>query len=445
MNRKFFKQRCSLNFRPDLSWEFLSADEIEARTLRALRNHIRHLKEVSQYYKDALQCVSHEDINTIDDFQKLIFTSKESVADNTSGFIGVEPQKIIETVLTSGSTGKPLVFPLTASDLERLAFNEALSFSGAGITAEDNAQIMVSLDRLSIAGMAYYRGLTLLGSNTMRTGLLSFDMQKYYLDLLKPTVAVAVPSFMKKLALDFQKNGFDPSKSTLKKIICFGESLKSKDMELNSIATSVQELWGVNVFSSYASTELSVSYCECSARQGGHSHPELVYTEIVDDQGKPLPDGVPGELVATPLGVEGLPLLRYKTGDITFKITEPCSCGRNSMRIGPILGRSSQLIKIKGTTVYPLTITNALDDLSEVNDYILVIENDDSLSDRVAIHIATPPSSVEKIANHLRAAAKVNFPILVSNLPTIQSMRGNSRKKIKVLDWRKNSPTSNSH
>ncbi|HEX3020533.1 MAG TPA: AMP-binding protein [Chitinispirillaceae bacterium] len=426
-----------MNFRPELSWEFLSTDEIGAKTVRALRNHVKHLKEISDYYRDSLWDVSPDDIESIEDFQRLKFTQKQTVTENLSRFIAVESPQISETVLTSGSTGNPLIFPLTSNDLDRLAFNEALSFHGAGVDCDDSVQVMLNLDRLSVGGMAYYRGLTLLGCNTMRTGVLLLEAHRYYLDLLKPTVAVVMPSFLKKLALDLQKNRFDSANSSLKKIICVGESIRNKDMELNSVGKSLQELWGAEVYSSYSSTEISVSYCECQALQGGHAHPELVYTEIIDEQGNVLPDGEPGELVATPLGVEGLPLLRYRTGDITFKMTKPCSCGRNSLRIGPILGRASQLIRLKGATVYPLAITNALDELDEVNDYVLVIESDNSSSDRVAIHVATSPVAVEKIANHLRAVARVNFPILVSNLPTIQSMRGGaSRKKIRILDWR---------
>jgi phenylacetate-CoA ligase len=207
-------------------------------------------------------------------------------------------------------------------------------------------------------------------------------------------------------------------------------------MELNSVALSLETLWGAKVYSTYASTEMSVSYCECHERAGGHAHPELIYTEIVDESGKSVPDGTPGELVVTPLGVEGVPLIRFKTGDITFKMSETCSCGRNSLRIGPILGRKSQMIKLKGTTVYPLTITNILDDISEINDYVIILENNDALSDRVAIHVAALPSAVEKIANQLRAVARVNFPVLVSNVNTIQSYRGDSRKKIRIIDWR---------
>jgi phenylacetate-CoA ligase len=425
-----------LVFKPELSWEFLSADEIESKTIRALRNHVKHVKEVSPYYKEVMWDIAPDDLKTYDDFMRLPFTGKTSLSEHTSRFLAVPPEHVVETVVTSGSSGKPVAFALTGSDLDRLSFNEALSFHGVGIKPGDKAQILVSLDRLFIAGMAYYRGLTMLGANTSRVGVLPYDMQKHYLELLQPAVLVGVPSFLKKFADELTKIGFDPKNSTVRKLVCIGESVRGQEMALNSMGKQLEELWNAKVFSTYAATEISVSYCECEQQQGGHAHPELVYTEIVDESGKPVPDGTPGEVVATPLGVEGMPLVRFRTGDISFKVPGTCSCGRNSHRIGPVLGRKSQMIKMKGTTIFPLTITNAIDEIDGINDYIIILENDDALSDRVSIHVACPPALVEKIAGQLRAVARVNFPILVSNVNTIQSLRGASRKKIRILDWR---------
>jgi len=426
-----------LVFKPEYSWEFLSADEIQAKTVRALRNHVRHTLDVSPYYKQILGNFDTNTIQTIDDFLRLPLTEKSNIASQSYDFNGVENRHIVETVITSGSSGTPLVFSMTSNDLDRLAFNEALSFNGAGIRADDRVQILVSLDRLFIAGMAYYRGSVLLGANTMRLGVLPEEMHRYYFELLKPTVIVGVPSFLNKLAIELGKKGFDVKSLNVKKLICIGESLRNQNMELNTLAKSLENLWGAQVYSTYASTEMSVSYCDCEARCGGHAHPELIYTEIIDENGKNVPDGTVGELVVTPLGVEGMPLIRFKTGDITFKMSEQCSCGRNSIRVGPILGRKSQMIKLKGTSVYPSTITSVLDSIEEITDYAIIIEGDDALSDRVSIHVATHPTKVEKIANQLRAVARVNFPILVSNVATIQSFRKDSRKKNRVIDWRK--------
>ena len=423
-------------FRPDLSWEFKSADEIESRSIRAVRNHVKHLLESSPWYKNTLHGFDSNEIASLDDIKKLPFTTKDQLADHMEQFRAVSSELAVETVVTSGSTGRPLLFWMTANDLERLAYNEALSFHGAGVTAYDRAQVMVSLDRMFIAGMAYYRGLTTLGANTMRVGVQSFEMQKNYLDLMRPTVLVGVPSFLRKFGQKLCDSGFDSSESTIKKIVCIGETIRDSSMQLNGVGRLLEDIFGADVYSTYGNTELSVAYCECTAKSGGHAHPELVYTEIVNDAGNVLPDGEVGELVCTTLGVEGVPLLRYRTGDLTFKISEQCTCGRNSVRIGPILGRKSQLIKLRGTTVYPATILSALNELDCITDYMIIIEGDDSLSDHVVLHVVAHATHVARISEHLRAAARVNFPVLVSNQATLNGYRGDAAKKIHIIDKR---------
>ncbi len=425
-----------MTFRPEFSWEFLSKEEIDSRSLKAIRNHLFHIKEVSPYYRDLLKDIDPQDINTLSDMSKLPMTQKKDIVENMESFRAVPAEEICETVVTSGSTGKPLIYTMTRGDLERLAFNEALSFNAAGVTPEDKAQILVSLDRLFIAGIAYYRGLTSLGVNTSRIGVLPFEMQKLYFDLLKPTVLVGVPSFIKKFGNELKNSGCDTANSSVKKIFCIGESLRDEKLGAGATAKAIEEIFGAKTYSTYGATELSVSYCECEKQRGNHSHPELVYTEIVDPDGNPVKDGEIGELVATPLGVEGMPLFRYRTGDITYKLSDTCACGRNSDRIGPILSRKSQMLKLQGTTVYPLTITSALDEIESVEDFVLILEGDESLADRVELHVVAKPTEVVKISEHLRAKARVSVPVLISNTPTINSMRGDSRKKVKIIDKR---------
>ena len=184
-----------MNFRPELSWEFLSLDQIEARTLRALRNHVKYLKESSAYYKNALWDVSADDIKSIGDFERLKFTTTQTVADNRQSLLPPIGRRLLR-LLQPMVLRNPLIFPLTANDLDRLAFNEALSFHGGDIN-EDAAQIMISFDR-QFASMAYYRGW-LFGLIRCEPEFLP-DEQRFYIDQLKPSVVVAVPSFLKKLA-----------------------------------------------------------------------------------------------------------------------------------------------------------------------------------------------------------------------------------------------------
>ena len=429
-----------LNFNPKLSWECLSSEEILSKSIRALRNHIKHVKEVSPYYKESLWDIAPEDIKKIDDFNRLPFTDRKMLAERTGSFTAVSPREVVETVATAGATGRPVFCPLTANDIERLAFSEALSFHGMGISADDRALLFLDMDRWSLAGMGCYRGLTLLGVNTGRAGVEAPDLCRQYLETFRPTVLAGAPSFLRRLALDLEKSAFNFKESGIRKLICVGESLKNRDMAANMIEKRLEDMWGAPAYDNYTITEINDSFCECSERKGGHTHPELIYAEIVDNHGGPVPDGTPGELVATTLGIEGMPLVRYKTGDITFRVPGTCACGRNSARIGPILGRANEIIRTKkGLHVYPLTITNALDEMDEINDYVIILENDDADSDRFTIHVATKPSAIEKIANHVRSVAQVGFPILISNISTIQSMRGNWRRQVRIVDWRQQS------
>ncbi|MBN2036237.1 MAG: AMP-binding protein [Chitinispirillaceae bacterium] len=428
-----------MKFNPKLSWEFLSADEIAAKTLRALRNQIKHIKEVSPYYKEAFWDINPDDIKHLDDFHRLPFTGRTSLTEHRDKFIALDVKGIVEMVATAGATGQPILCPLSANDIDRLAFSQALSFNSMGIDASDRALLFTGFDRCSLSGMGCYRGLMHLGAQTARAGIVPHDLARQYIDEMKPTLLAGSPLVLRRLAMDLANAGFNAKESMVTKLICLGESLKGQDMEMNSVGRKLQELWGAQAFVSYALTEVTDALCECSQQSGTHSHPELIYLEIVDEAGRTVPEGTPGELVVTSLGIEAMPLVRYRTGDITFTVKGTCPCERHSVRIGPILGRSTEIIRLKSRTVYPLVLTNALDELDEIKDYVIILESDDPRIDRVSIHAATQPSAVEKIAAHVRAAVQVTFPILISNSTTIQSMRGVSQRNVRIIDWRQQS------
>lgn len=427
-----------MEFRLELSWEFLSADEIAVKTIRALRNHIKHAKECSAFYRTSLERFEPDAINSLGEFALLPLTERHHLADHSSKFLGVDPVQIAETVLTAASTGKPMPFVLTASDIDRIAFSNALSLHSMGISSADRVQILLSLDRFSIDGMAQYRGAIMAGANVMRlgAGVAVHSVMQKYLQFFRPTVLIGTPSSLLSTGQDLAKNGFDPAKCQVQKIVATSEPVWTKEMRYNGTGQQLADLWGAKVFSMYSATELSASFGDCECQSGAHAHPELVYIEIVDEKGKPVPDGTVGELVATPLGVEGVPLVRYKTGDMTFKINGTCACGRNSTRIGPVIGRKSQAFTCLGTTVFAANLINALDSVDEIKDYQIVLESDPRGNDSPTIHVAAPPAALVKISQIVKAATGVHIPALISNIPTIQAMRGTTGKRGSVLDHR---------
>jgi len=166
--------------------------------------------------------------------------------------------------------------------------------------------------------------------------------------------------------------------------------------------------------------------------------------EIVDEQGQPLPPGHLGEVVATPLGTSGMPLLRFRTGDIASLHLEPCSCGRNTPRMGPVVGRKSQMLKIRGTTVYPPAIAAVLQGLPAVRGYYLEVENEFALSDRIRVVVGAndPSLTPAGIADQLAAVLRVRPEVVIVSPAEILrvTVRDDKRKPVTFFDHRTQVP-----
>ena len=187
---------------------------------------------------------------------------------------------------------------------------------------------------------------------------------------------------------------------------------------------------------------MGATFSECQYGCGGHVHPELVIVEIIGDDNKPVPDGEVGEIVVTTLGVEGMPLLRFRTGDMAAKIVEPCRCGRNSFRLTPLVGRKNNMIKLKGTTLYPPAINDVLDNTEYVENYVVIVQYNDAGTDDVEIKIGlkfTPSFDVIKdLKDRFRSRIRVAPNIEILPVSEIQAINfpAKSRKAVKFIDKR---------
>ena len=160
------------------------------------------------------------------------------------------------------------------------------------------------------------------------------------------TAVVAVPSFLRVIADKARETGFDLRSCSVRKAICIGEPVRDRTFGLNTSGRAIEEAWGAQLYSTYGVTELANSLCECNAGTGGHVHEDQLHLEIVDDSGHVLGDGEVGEVVATTFGVEAMPVIRYATGDCAALFRERCSCGHAAPRVGPIVGRKNQKLKL---------------------------------------------------------------------------------------------------
>jgi len=424
--------------------ETQSKDAIRLFQEGKLRELLQYLKEKSPYYQHLFRenNIDITQIQHLEDLQRLPTTSKDDLQRYNDDFLCVPKEAIVDYASTSGTLGKPVTFGLTDRDLDRLAYNEAISLSCAGISQGDVVQLMTTIDRRFMAGLAYFLGIRHLGASIVRIGAGIPELQWDSILSYHPTYLIAVPSFLLKLIEYAEKNGIDYRHSSVKGVVCIGETLRQQDFSPNLLTDKIMEKWPeLRLYSTYASTEMSTTFTECDALQGGHHHPELIITEVLDDEGNPLPYGQLGELTITTLGVEGMPLLRFRTGDMVTLHDTPCSCGRNTLRVSPVVGRKQQMIKYKGTTLYPPALMDLLTEFAQVENYIIEISSNEILTDEILIKIGTcEPSEAlkEEIANHFRAKMRVVPKIEFYPVDTIEQQlypKG-SRKPVKFIDRR---------
>ncbi|KAB1066568.1 phenylacetate--CoA ligase [Tamlana haliotis] len=426
---------------PDI--EKASSAEIKAFQEGQLQTLLNYLSTHSAFYKRLFE-TENIDINqlkTLEDLASIPTTTKEDLQQFNDDFICVPRHKIIDYVTTSGTLGEPVTFALTDNDLKRLAHNEAISFACAGVKQEDVIQLMTTIDRRFMAGLAYFLGARELGAGIIRVGNGIPELQWDSIKKFKPTYIIAVPSFLLKLIEHAEKQGIDLNASSVKGAICIGESLREQDFSLNILSKKIKEKWDINLFSTYASTEMNTAFTECEAQQGGHHHPELIIIEILDENNQPVAPNESGELTITTLGVEGMPLLRFKTGDIVKAHHDPCSCGRNTTRLGPVIGRKKQMIKYKGTTLYPPAMHNILNDFNEIESYIIEISHNSIGTDEILLKIATTNPTdlfLRRIKDHFRAKLRVLPKIEFCDRKEIQKIQfpKMSRKPLMVIDRR---------
>ena len=424
----------------------LNANEINSFQEKELETLLHYLSLNSTFYKKMFSDndIQIKEIKTIIDLQKIPFTTKEDLQKHNEDFICVQPVHIIDYITTSGTMGDPVTIALTDKDLDRLACNEYNSFKITGGSNVDIYQLMTTIDKRFMAGLAYFLGVRKLGAGIVRVGNGIPELQWDTIKRISPTTIICVPSFILKLVAYAEKNEIDYKNCSIKKAICIGEPLRNEDFSLNKLAEKINEKWKLQLFSTYASSEMQAAFTECEAGKGGHLQADLLIIEIVDENDKIVLPGESGELVITTLGVEGMPLLRFKTGDICRMYTGVCSCGRHSPRISPVLGRKKQMIKYKGTTLYPSALYDILDTIEGVNNYQVEVCTNEIGTDEIIIRIDAKQFSENlenEIKDHFRARLRVAPTIKLENTDTINKLLFPvmSRKPVKFIDKRKNS------
>lgn len=424
--------------------EFQSVPEIKEYQEVLLKETLCYLEEHSAYYRRMFDKyeVNISKIRHIEDLVKIPFTEKKDLQLFNEDFLCCPKEKVVDYITTSGTLGDPVTFGCTEKDLQRLAYNEKKSFECAGLRPGNIVQLMTTLDKRFMAGLAYFLGIRELGASVIRVGNGIPELQWDTIKRICPDTIMCVPSFILRLIQYAEEHNIDYRNSSVKRIIGIGEGLREQDFSLNLLGRRIKEKWDVDLFATYSSTEMGATFSECACGCGGHVHPELIIVEIIGDDNLPVADGEYGEIVVTTLGVEGMPLLRFRTGDIAAKRTERCGCGRNSYRLTPLVGRKNNMIKLKGTTLYPPAVNDVLDNAEYVENYVIIVQDSDSGTDDVIVEIGLkyePGFDVVKdLKDRFRSRIRVAPTVAVRPVEEISRINfpAKSRKPVKFIDKR---------
>ena len=421
----------------------LTASEILLLQGDLLQETIARAARTSPFYRERLSPSQEATaVRTVADLARLPLTSREDIQARNQAFWAAPRERLVEIVATTGTTGAPIYVAMTRADLQRLGENERRGFSWLGAQPGDLFHVGITLDNLFVAGLAYHLGLQALGATAVRVGA---QPARRHLDIMKqlrPSGMVAVPSLLLALARQARRDGEEVAAFAPRRAMLIGDAIRGQDLASNTLGRLLERDWGGELFSTYGLTEAGLAFHECPMHQGLHSHPDLLITEVVDDAGRAVGDGEIGELVITTLQVEGMPLLRYRTGDVSFRVPGNCPCGRGGARIGPILGRRQHRLKVKGTTLYPKSIEDALLAVEGVENFLIEAHTGDDETDRLVVRVGTlrdDPAFRALLDETVYAKARVTPEVHLAPPGAVEELlfEGGRRKPRVFVDLRK--------
>ena len=423
--------------------ETLSRAEIEDLQLARLQETVARVYEKVPYYRAKMQemGLKPEDIQTLADLQKLPFTTKQDMRDTYPfGLFAVPKDELVRIHASSGTTGKPTVVGYTQGDLETWTDCVSRIACMGGATKKDVAQICFGYGMFTGAFGLHY-GLEKIGAAIVPSSTGNSEKQLMYMQDFQTTLLVATPSYALRLAEVAQGMGINPKTDLHIKTALVGSELLTDAMR-----EEMHAVWGkdVRITSNYGMSELmgpGVSG-ECLEHCGMHINEDYFIPEIIDSEtGEVLPAGEKGELVITCIKKEGLPLIRYRTKDVTRLFYEPCACGRTTCRMENPSGRSDDMLKIRGVNVFPGQIEEVVLSVEELGPhYEIIVEREgytDKLTVRVELNKETDSfAELQRIENLTRNKLKVvlglDAKIRLESPNTLQRFEGKA-KRIKDL------------
>lgn len=427
--------------------ELLHREALDALQGVRLKNAVAQAGK-SAFYGEQLQKAGlcAEDITSIKDIGKLPFTTKEDLREYyPHGMLAMSVEQMNRMHASSGTTGSPTCVFYSKNDIQTWANLMARCMYAVGIRPEDIFQNMSGYG-LFTGGLGVHYGAERLGCCTIPSGAGNSKRQIKLLKDFQVSAIHIIPSYALHLATVFEDVGMDPKSLNLRIAIIGAEP------HTEAVRQRVEAIYGIKAYNSYGLSEMNgpgVAF-ECLEQQGMHIWEDAYVAEILDPKTlEPLPDGEIGELVLTTLTREGMPLIRYRTKDLTRFLPGPCPCGRTHRRLDRILGRADDMIILKGVNIYPMQIERVLMDIPEVGqNYLIVLEREDFL-DQMRIKVEVKEEFFVEDMRVLKAlqqtiARKLRDEILITprvDLVESNSLPRNQGKAKRVDDRREEGQT----
>jgi phenylacetate-CoA ligase len=376
----------------DKGAECRKTEDLRALQLQRLQELVTRLYIRVPFYRKKFDDagIKPEDIRTLEDIAKIPFTTKQELRETYPyGLLAVDESEIVEVHTSSGTTGTPVVGAYTIKDIDIWSQSMARTLAMAGAEPGDVVQNAYGYG-LFTGGLGVHYGARKLGANVIPISAGNTKRQLMIMRDFGTTLLTCTPSYSLFLAEVAAEEGIDMASLKLK-AGCFGAEPWSDTMR-----TEIEEKLQLKAHDIYGLTEIigpGVA-AECDQQDGLHINEDFFYPEIIDPEtGDALPPGEEGELVFTTLTKEGTPILRYRTRDITFLYTEPCPCGRTTIRMHRLLGRTDDMLIIRGVNLFPSQIEEVLMRIEETQPhYQIVVDRGDSHLDEVEIQVEVEES-----------------------------------------------------
>lgn len=366
--------------------ETLTRPEIEKLQLERLKKTVHHCMN-SPFYKKRFEenGLTPEDIQSLDDLRKIPFTTKQDLRDTYPfGIASVSLDKAVRLHSSSGTTGNPTVIIHTQKDLDEWANAVARCLHMVGLRPSDVFQNSSGYGMFT-GGLGFQYGAERLGMMTVPAAAGNTKRQLKFITDFGTTALHAIPSYVTRIYEVMQEMGLDPKRDTKLRTLIIGAEPHSEEQRRR-----IEEMMGVKAYNSFGMSEMcgpGVAF-ECQEQNGLHIWEDYYIVEIIDpDTLEPVPEGEVGELVLTTINREGMPLLRYRTRDLTRVLPGECPCGRHHKRLDRMKGRSDDMIILKGVNIFPIQIETILMQFKELTtNYLITLETKDS-NDEMIIEV----------------------------------------------------------